>query len=165
MQGIGNHWLYKVNCYHSLSIYPITHLSTHWPTYLSLPNYTSVSLHLNSCGLGRHLSSHNTCEDLDECLWSPCLHGGTCYNLRPGYQCVCDPSHAGDNCQWTSISSGGHPLTAPAAIAALTVSLLLLGQWTNSNDFRHTYAFTHHSLGYTKELLFLYIKPSKGFRK
>ncbi|KAK4289685.1 hypothetical protein Pmani_037361 [Petrolisthes manimaculis] len=79
-----------------------------------------------SCGLGRHLSGHNTCEDLDECLWSPCLHGGTCYNLRPGYQCVCKPTHAGDNCQWTSISTGGHPLAAPVAIAALTVSLLLL---------------------------------------
>lgn len=78
-----------------------------------------------SCGSGRHLVGQS-CKDVDECAWNPCLHGGTCYNLRPGYLCVCGSGHAGDNCQWNSHQSGGHPFTAPAAIAALTVSLLLL---------------------------------------
>ncbi|XP_063879939.1 putative neural-cadherin 2 isoform X2 [Scylla paramamosain] len=78
-----------------------------------------------SCGLGRQLVGQS-CKDVDECVWQPCLHSGNCYNLRPGYLCVCAPGYAGDNCQWSSHHSGGHLLTAPAAIAALTVSLLLL---------------------------------------
>ncbi|XP_042242201.1 neural-cadherin-like isoform X1 [Homarus americanus] len=89
-----------------------------WPRWCS----NSFSL---SCGPGRKLEGH-TCEDVDECLWRPCLHGGSCYNLRPGYLCVCGPGHTGDNCEWGSLASGGHPLTAPLAIAALTLSLLLL---------------------------------------
>nr|XP_027236123.1 putative neural-cadherin 2 [Penaeus vannamei] len=80
-----------------------------------------------SCGPGRHLVGR-TCEDVDECAWSPCLHGGTCYNLRPGFLCECGPAHLGTYCQWTRIPSSGHPLAAPAAIAALTLSLLALGQ-------------------------------------
>lgn len=88
--------------------------------------YTFFCLFL-SCGLGRHLVGQS-CKDVDQCAWHPCLHSGTCYNLRPGYLCVCAPGHAGDNCQWNSHHSGRHLLTAPTAIAALTVSLLLLGE-------------------------------------
>ncbi|KAG7168236.1 Neural-cadherin-like 10, partial [Homarus americanus] len=78
-----------------------------------------------SCGSGRQLVGRS-CQDLDECVWRPCLHGGTCYNLRPGFQCVCGPGHAGDHCQWNNLATAGHPLTAPVAIATVAVSLLLL---------------------------------------
>ncbi|XP_066955765.1 LOW QUALITY PROTEIN: putative neural-cadherin 2 [Macrobrachium rosenbergii] len=77
-----------------------------------------------SCGEGRHLSGR-TCEDIDECLWRPCLHGGSCYNANPGFQCVCGPSYAGEYCQWSNHHSPAHPLAAPTAIAAVTLSLLL----------------------------------------
>ncbi|KAK8742324.1 hypothetical protein OTU49_001805 [Cherax quadricarinatus] len=77
------------------------------------------------CGRGQQVVG-GVCEDLDECVWQPCLHGGSCYNLRPGFQCVCGPGHAGDHCQWTHPATPGHPLTATVAIAALTLSLLLL---------------------------------------
>ncbi|XP_050716089.1 putative neural-cadherin 2 isoform X2 [Eriocheir sinensis] len=78
-----------------------------------------------SCGPGgRQVAS--VCEDVDECLWRPCLHGGSCHNLRPGFLCVCGPDHLGDHCQWAKIAPEGHPITAPAAIAAITVSVLVL---------------------------------------
>ncbi|XP_042223409.1 neural-cadherin-like [Homarus americanus] len=78
-----------------------------------------------SCGPGRQLVDRN-CEDVDECVWRPCLHGGTCHNLRPGYMCMCGPGHTGDHCQWATLTNTTNSLTAPVAIAALTVSLLVL---------------------------------------
>ncbi|MPC31870.1 Neural-cadherin [Portunus trituberculatus] len=78
-----------------------------------------------SCGPGRQLMG-GVCEDVDECLWQPCLHGGSCHNLRPGFLCVCGPDHLGDHCQWAKLAPEGHPLTAPAAIAAIAVSVLVL---------------------------------------
>lgn len=73
------------------------------------------------------------CEDIDECKWQPCLHGGTCENRQLGYVCTCDSDHVGEQCQWAKLpppySTGGHPLTAPAAVVALTVSVLILGEW------------------------------------
>ncbi|KAK4305007.1 hypothetical protein Pmani_023077, partial [Petrolisthes manimaculis] len=48
------------------------------------------------CGPGGELVG-GRCEDVDECVWEPCLHGATCHNTRPGYLCVCSPRHLGDN--------------------------------------------------------------------
>lgn len=32
----------------------------------------------------------DSCEqDIDECLSSPCKHGGTCQNLENNYECTC----------------------------------------------------------------------------
>ncbi|XP_066968094.1 putative neural-cadherin 2 [Macrobrachium rosenbergii] len=78
-----------------------------------------------SCGQGLHLVG-GRCEDIDECAWQPCLNGGTCYNIRPGFLCVCGPTYAGKHCQWTSDSNAVHPLASTAAIAAVTFSLLFL---------------------------------------
>ncbi|XP_066984935.1 putative neural-cadherin 2 [Macrobrachium rosenbergii] len=78
-----------------------------------------------SCGSGRHLVG-SACEDINECLLEPCLHGGTCYDQKPDYFCLCGPNHIGDNCEWTKVSSAGLPLTEPAAIAAVALSLLFL---------------------------------------
>lgn len=78
-----------------------------------------------SCGPGRRPMG-GLCEDVDECLWEPCLHGGSCHNLRPGFLCVCGPDHLGDHCQWAKLAPEGHPLAAPAAIAAIVVSIFVL---------------------------------------
>ncbi|XP_042231102.1 putative neural-cadherin 2 [Homarus americanus] len=78
-----------------------------------------------SCGPGRHLEGRQ-CQDVDECLWKPCLHGGSCYNQRSGFLCVCSPGHTGEYCQWTTVAGAAHPSAAPAAILGLCVSLLIL---------------------------------------
>ncbi|XP_063874461.1 putative neural-cadherin 2 isoform X1 [Scylla paramamosain] len=78
-----------------------------------------------SCGPGRQLLGA-TCEDVDECLWQPCLHGGSCQNLQPGFLCVCRPGHLGDHCQWVASPQGTHPLALPIIMAVLALSILLL---------------------------------------
>ncbi|ROT61234.1 putative neural-cadherin isoform X1 [Penaeus vannamei] len=82
-----------------------------------------------NCGPGRQLVGR-TCQDVDECAWRPCLHGGSCQNLRPGFLCVCGPGHAGDYCQWTKVDSAAYPLTGPVAIVALTLSVIFVGGGT-----------------------------------
>ncbi|XP_037789373.1 putative neural-cadherin 2 [Penaeus monodon] len=81
-----------------------------------------------SCGPGRELVGR-TCKDIDECLWQPCLHGGSCYNMRPGFLCVCGPSHSGHYCQWTNLGSTAYSLTGTLAIVTLTLSLILVGEY------------------------------------
>ncbi|XP_063588683.1 neural-cadherin-like [Penaeus indicus] len=78
-----------------------------------------------SCGGGRQQVG-GSCQNVNECTWAPCLHDGTCYNLHPGYQCVCGPGYTGENCQWAHDGYSGLPFSAPAAIAAVTLSFLLL---------------------------------------
>lgn len=92
----------------------------------SEPRWVQSEYFRDSCGPGGRQAG-SVCEDVDECLWQPCLHGGSCHNLRPGFLCVCGPDHLGDHCQWAKIAPVGHPITAPAAIAAITVSVLVLG--------------------------------------
>ncbi|KAK4295368.1 hypothetical protein Pmani_032058, partial [Petrolisthes manimaculis] len=77
------------------------------------------------CGPGEHMMG-GLCQDIDECVFSPCLYGGSCYNLRPGYQCTCPGTHTGENCEWPTLPSISHPLTAPLAVAALTLSILVV---------------------------------------
>ncbi|MPC33527.1 Neural-cadherin [Portunus trituberculatus] len=77
------------------------------------------------CKSGQQLLGHS-CEDINECLWQPCLHGGTCHNLQPGFRCICEPGHSGEFCQWTELPPVGSALTAPLAVVlALLVSLRL----------------------------------------
>ncbi|XP_068245433.1 putative neural-cadherin 2 [Palaemon carinicauda] len=78
-----------------------------------------------SCGNGGHLLG-GICQDVDECAYQPCLHGGTCTNIYPGYQCSCAAGTTGYNCEWHQLSSNTQHLTPPMAIAALTLSLLVL---------------------------------------
>ncbi|XP_064116011.1 LOW QUALITY PROTEIN: putative neural-cadherin 2 [Macrobrachium nipponense] len=100
-----------------------------------------------SCGSGRHLAG-STCEDVNECLFEPCLHGGNCYDLKSGYLCLCGPNHIGDNCEWAKVSSAGHPLTAPAVIAAVTLSLLFLVLIGVFISLRHHRLRTAKTLGH-----------------
>ncbi|XP_037079543.1 fibropellin-3-like [Pollicipes pollicipes] len=42
------------------------------------------------------------CEaDADDCLSSPCRHGGTCSDLVRGFSCACNPGYAGERCELT----------------------------------------------------------------
>ncbi|XP_042876208.1 putative neural-cadherin 2, partial [Penaeus japonicus] len=97
--------------------------TTSCPTPLSC--FSSWGRASCSCGPGRQLVGR-ACQDVDECLWRPCLHGGACQNLRPGFLCVCGPGHAGDSCQWTKVDSAAYPLTGPVAIVALTLSVIFV---------------------------------------
>ncbi|XP_069983512.1 putative neural-cadherin 2 [Penaeus vannamei] len=78
-----------------------------------------------SCGPGRELVGR-TCKDIDECLRQPCLHGGSCYNMRPGFLCMCGPRHSGHYCEWTNLDSTAYSLTGTLAIVTLTLSLVLV---------------------------------------
>ena len=78
------------------------------------------------CSPGYHMSG-GLCQDIDECVASPCLHGGTCYNGRPGYVCVCSPGHSGQHCEYSSPTNPTHALLAPATIAIITISIILIG--------------------------------------
>lgn len=87
----------------------------------------SACLCHHSCGLGARLVG-GSCEDVNECQWRPCLHDGECHNLQPGYLCVCGADYLGDHCQWPVSPPGSHLLAGPAAIAGLTISLLVMGK-------------------------------------
>ncbi|XP_071513325.1 putative neural-cadherin 2 [Panulirus ornatus] len=78
-----------------------------------------------SCAPGQQLVNIS-CQDINECVFQPCLNGGTCYNLRPAYHCACDPAHIGDNCEWVKVPMKPNPLTAPMAITAITLSMIVI---------------------------------------
>ncbi|XP_033101326.1 sushi, von Willebrand factor type A, EGF and pentraxin domain-containing protein 1-like, partial [Anneissia japonica] len=43
--------------------------------------------------------SKDFCQIIDECLMSPCLNNGFCYDLEKGYKCICRDGFTGDNCE------------------------------------------------------------------
>lgn len=80
-----------------------------------------------SCGPGRELVGR-TCKDVDECLWQPCLHGGSCYNMQPGFLCVCGPGHSGHYCQWTNLDSPPYHLKGTMTVVTLALSTIFVGE-------------------------------------
>ncbi|XP_068219972.1 putative neural-cadherin 2 [Palaemon carinicauda] len=86
------------------------------------PSWTHATC---SCGPGMKPVG-GICKDVDECIYEPCLFGGTCNNLYPGYKCTCGPHHTGENCQWTSLAAHSQSFTPPMVIAAVTLSLLVV---------------------------------------
>lgn len=40
-----------------------------------------------------------TCEDIDECLSSPCINGGSCINLANSFRCQCPNGFNGTICE------------------------------------------------------------------
>ncbi|KAK7080328.1 hypothetical protein SK128_017659, partial [Halocaridina rubra] len=81
----------------------------------------------NPCGCepGFHLAG-GFCQDIDECVYRPCLNGGTCHNRIPGYQCMCSKLHAGEHCQWRHLNQDPYSFTPSMAIAVLTLSLVVV---------------------------------------
>ena len=69
------------------------------------------------------------CEDINECISRPCLHGGSCLNGRPGFMCVCSPKYTGEHCEWPISQSDGSLLLPPYVIAGLTFSILLISKY------------------------------------
>ncbi|XP_047482584.1 neural-cadherin-like [Penaeus chinensis] len=76
--------------------------------------------HECGCGEGAALTREGgACRDVDECVWAPCLNGGTCVNRVPGYLCVCPKSYIGENCE-------GKALLAPSATLPMGVVVALV---------------------------------------
>ncbi|XP_069183734.1 putative neural-cadherin 2 isoform X2 [Procambarus clarkii] len=72
------------------------------------------------CGEGRVLSaSRATCEDEDECVWEPCLNGGTCFNKPSGYLCACPNGFNGHHCQLPDVGDTSLKLSLGALVAIL----------------------------------------------
>lgn len=86
---------------------------------------------LPSCGPGMEPASHG-CQDINECVWSPCLNGGSCMNQPASYVCLCGLGHYGENCQWSRVVpvESVSLVTLVASAAAATVFILVMfGVW------------------------------------
>ncbi|XP_069195930.1 putative neural-cadherin 2 [Procambarus clarkii] len=80
------------------------------------------------CGEGRVLStSRATCDDLDECVWQPCLNGGSCFNTPSGgYTCACGAGFSGQHCQMPDARETSLKLSLGALVAILVWCAFLL---------------------------------------
>uniref|UniRef100_A0A8C5N809 Sushi, nidogen and EGF-like domain-containing protein 1 n=1 Tax=Gouania willdenowi TaxID=441366 RepID=A0A8C5N809_GOUWI len=68
--------------------------------YVCHVGFTSVPRATQSiCGIQGDWSQPPVCEEVNECLSQPCLHGGTCRNKIGSYQCVCSVGFTGNQCQ------------------------------------------------------------------
>ncbi|XP_047487091.1 putative neural-cadherin 2 [Penaeus chinensis] len=82
--------------------------------------------HQCGCSDGSTLTREGgKCRDVNECVWSPCLNGGTCVNQDPGYFCVCPKTYIGDNCEGAAISAPSLSLSVGALVTVVVFAVLL----------------------------------------
>ncbi|CAG2214236.1 CSMD [Mytilus edulis] len=90
-----------------------------------------------TCQKGGTMSaSPPACEDINECLSTPCQNGATCHNEVNAYSCTCVPGYQGTNCE------SEIPCTTPGSVlhASATVSGLAVGQTvTYTCDFGYVH--------------------------
>ncbi|KAJ3599858.1 hypothetical protein NHX12_033812 [Muraenolepis orangiensis] len=68
--------------------------------YVCNPGFSPVPRATRTlCGAHGTWSLPPACEDVDECLSEPCLHGGTCANQPGGFFCRCQQGFSGSGCQ------------------------------------------------------------------
>lgn len=72
----------------------------------------------------------STCVNVDECVHSPCLHGGTCVDREPArrYDCICPFGYTGHDCQLELLASGIIMPSRDFVIAIIVCLFLLLGE-------------------------------------
>nr|XP_053656801.1 putative neural-cadherin 2 [Cherax quadricarinatus] len=85
--------------------------------------------HECGCPVGSTLTREGgACHDTDECVWSPCLNGGSCINRDPGYYCSCPDSHLGDHCEAKAGKLPSLRWSVAVLLALLVWSFVFLGQ-------------------------------------
>ncbi|KAL7630533.1 UNVERIFIED_CONTAM: hypothetical protein RMT77_019275 [Armadillidium vulgare] len=82
-----------------------------------------------SCPSNHYLSPSGECLELQQCLYKPCLNGGTC--IPPGagtpspYLCSCLKGYSGKNCEWSAIEGQRVSITGYYVFIASSLSFLL----------------------------------------
>lgn len=71
-----------------------------------------------------------TCVNVNECLDSPCRHGGTCVDREPArrYDCVCAFGYTGHDCELELLASGIITPSRDFIIAIIVCLFMLLGE-------------------------------------
>ena len=118
--------LFFLNCLY-LSVGNIQIVLSSEPYLYAVYMTMCVCVFWHSCGEGRIVSPDGKgCTDKNECLESPCHHGGTCINQEPRlrYRCVCPDGYWGANCE---LAQEGQTLKlGMGALAAILVCLLII---------------------------------------
>ncbi|XP_042240877.1 putative neural-cadherin 2 [Homarus americanus] len=79
------------------------------------------------CGQGQAWDEGTTtCVEADECVWRPCLHGGSCLNTSPaGFVCACPVGFSGQHCHLPDVGETSLKLSLGALVAIVVWCTLL----------------------------------------